>query len=69
MPTVTTPMFVAVASDDQLGLMPHSIQLYEEWNKAKQPAELHVYEMGDMVLASEKIKLHLISGPLILKTG
>jgi acetyl esterase/lipase len=46
MPTKVTPIFVAVASDDQLGLMPHSIQLYEEWNAAKQPAELHVYEKG-----------------------
>lgn len=46
MPTAKTPIFVAVASDDQLGLMPHSIQLYEEWNAAKNPAELHVYENG-----------------------
>ncbi len=46
MPIKTTPIFVAVASDDQLGLMPHSIKLYEEWNAAKHPAELHVYEKG-----------------------
>ncbi len=46
MPTKTTPIFVAVASDDQLGLMPHSIKLYQEWNAAKHPAELHVYEKG-----------------------
>lgn len=46
MPTAKTPIFVAVASDDQLGLMPHSVQLYEEWNSLKHPAELHVYENG-----------------------
>ena len=46
MPTKSTPIFVAVASDDQLGLMPHSIKLYQEWNAAKQSAELHVYEKG-----------------------
>ncbi len=46
MPSKTTPIFVAVASDDQLGLMPHSIKLYQEWNAAKHPAELHVYEKG-----------------------
>jgi acetyl esterase/lipase len=46
MPTKTTPIFVAVASDDQLGLMPHSIKLYQDWNAAKHPAELHVYEKG-----------------------
>jgi dipeptidyl aminopeptidase/acylaminoacyl peptidase len=26
--------------------MPHSIKLYQEWNAAKHPAELHVYEKG-----------------------
>lgn len=46
MPLTKTPIFIAVASDDQLGLMPHSIQLYETWNNAKHPAELHVYETG-----------------------
>lgn len=46
MPTASTPVFIAVASDDQLGLMPHSIKLYEEWNAAKHPTELHVYEKG-----------------------
>ncbi len=46
MPTKATPIFVAVASDDQLGLMPHSIKLYQEWNAAKHPAELHIYEKG-----------------------
>jgi acetyl esterase/lipase len=46
MPTKSTPIFVAVASDDQLGLMPHSIKLYEEWYAAKHPTELHVYEKG-----------------------
>jgi acetyl esterase/lipase len=46
MPAKSTPIFVAVASDDQLGLMPHSIKLYQEWNAAKHPAELHVYEKG-----------------------
>jgi acetyl esterase/lipase len=46
MPKSITPLFVAVASDDQLGFMPHSINLYQDWIKAKQPAELHIYERG-----------------------
>lgn len=45
-PSVKTPIFVAVASDDRLGLMPHSIDIYKKWFDAKQPAELHIYEQG-----------------------
>ncbi len=45
-PTQKTPIFVAVAGDDQLGLLPHSIDIYKKWFDAKQPAELHVYEKG-----------------------
>jgi acetyl esterase/lipase/lysophospholipase L1-like esterase len=45
-PTAKTPIFVAVAADDQLGLMPHSIDIYKKWFDAKQSAELHVYEKG-----------------------
>lgn len=46
MPQEKTPIFIAVASDDQLGLMPHSINIYRKWFDAKQPAELHIYEKG-----------------------
>ena len=46
MPKEITPMFIAVASDDQLGFVPHSINLYNAWQDAKQPAELHIYEKG-----------------------
>lgn len=45
-PTAKTPIFIAVAGDDQLGLMPHSIDIYKKWFEAKQPAELHIYEKG-----------------------
>ncbi len=45
-PSVKTPIFVAVAGDDQLGLMPHSIDIYKKWFEAKQPAELHIFEKG-----------------------
>jgi acetyl esterase/lipase/lysophospholipase L1-like esterase len=45
-PAAKTPIFVAVASDDQLGLMPHSVDIYKKWFDAKQPAELHIYEKG-----------------------
>ena len=40
------PMFIAVASDDQIGLQTHSVALYSKWNNAKRSAELHVYYKG-----------------------
>jgi acetyl esterase/lipase len=45
-PKVKTPIFIAVASDDQLGFVPHSINIYNKWFQAKQPTELHIYEKG-----------------------
>ncbi len=45
-PSAKTPIFVAVAGDDQLGLMPNSISIYKKWFDAKQPTELHIYEKG-----------------------
>ncbi len=45
-PTQKTPIFVAVAGDDQLQMMPMSISIYRKWFDAKQPAELHIYEKG-----------------------
>jgi len=46
MPNASTPAFIAVAADDDLGFTPHSIQLFERWTAAKHPTELHVYENG-----------------------
>jgi len=43
-PTVKTPIFIAAATDDDLGLASHSVHIYEKWVAAKQPAELHMYE-------------------------
>lgn len=45
-PEAKTPIFIVVASNDQLGLMPMSINLYQKWYAAGQPAELHIYEQG-----------------------
>jgi acetyl esterase/lipase len=45
-PTVKTPIFIAAATDDDLGLASHSVHIYEKWVGAKQPAELHMYERG-----------------------
>jgi acetyl esterase/lipase len=45
-PSVRTPIFIAAASDDDLGFAPHSVHIYSKWLDAKQPAELHLYEKG-----------------------
>jgi acetyl esterase/lipase len=45
-PAVQTPIFVAAASDDNLGFASHSVDIYTKWLNAKQPAELHMYENG-----------------------
>jgi len=45
-PKDAPPMFVAAASDDQLGLAPDSVKLYGMWLAAHKPAELHMYSKG-----------------------
>jgi acetyl esterase/lipase len=45
-PTDAPPMFIAAATDDNLGLGPVSIALYEKWVKADKSAELHMYAKG-----------------------
>ena len=45
-PKDAPPMFIAAASDDQLGLAPDSVHLYEKWLAAKKPVELHMYSKG-----------------------
>ena len=47
MPKKETPILVIVATDDGLGFLSHSIELFEEWVEAGQPAELHAFEKGD----------------------
>jgi acetyl esterase/lipase len=48
-PTDAPPLFVCAASDDQLGLAPHSTKLYNDWLAAKKTAELHLYQKEVMV--------------------
>lgn len=40
------PMFILAATDDPLGLAPHSVQLYRDWTAANLSAELHLYSKG-----------------------
>jgi acetyl esterase/lipase len=39
-------MFIAAATDDQLGLASHSVSLYQKWTAAKKPVELHLFAKG-----------------------
>lgn len=45
-PADAPPMFLAAASDDQLGLSMDSIGLYDQWIGAHKSAELHMYAKG-----------------------
>jgi acetyl esterase/lipase len=45
-PADAPPMFLVAASDDQLGLAPHSVSLYNHWLAAKHTVELHMYAQG-----------------------
>lgn len=46
MPAKEVPIFIGVASDDQLKFVPHSIAVYEKWFQEGHDAELHIFEKG-----------------------
>lgn len=45
-PADAPPMFILAATDDQIGLAPHSVRLYNDWTAAKKSAELHLLSKG-----------------------
>jgi acetyl esterase/lipase len=45
-PSAPMPMFIACATNDDVGLAPHSVRLYQDWVAAGQSAELHMYCSG-----------------------
>lgn len=45
-PADAPPMFIAAATDDNLGLAPDSISLYQKWTGAHKSVELHMYAVG-----------------------
>jgi acetyl esterase/lipase len=53
-PSVKTPIFIAAASDDDLGLATHSVHIYLKWLAADQPSELHMYERGKHGFGTKK---------------
>ena len=45
-PTDAPPLFLVAATDDGIGLAPHSVRLYNDWVAAGKSAELHLYATG-----------------------
>ena len=45
-PADAPPMFIAAATDDNLGLAPDSVALFEKWTAANKSVELHMYAKG-----------------------
>lgn len=45
-PADAPPLFIAAATDDNLGLAPASIALYQKWAAAHKSVELHMYATG-----------------------
>lgn len=45
-PSDAPPMFLAAASNDNLGLAPDSLGLYQQWFSAHKSVELHMYAKG-----------------------
>jgi acetyl esterase/lipase len=45
-PADAPPMFIAAATDDNLGLAPDSVALYQRWTESHKSAELHMYANG-----------------------
>lgn len=46
LPEDAPPAFIVAATDDPLGLAPHSVSLYNKWIQSDKPAELHLYARG-----------------------
>lgn len=45
-PSDAPPLFILAATDDPLGLAPHSLALYRDWTAARKSAELHLFSKG-----------------------
>ncbi|OYX25139.1 MAG: G-D-S-L family lipolytic protein [Flavobacteriales bacterium 32-35-8] len=56
-PTDAPPLFIAAASDDQLGLAPNSVKTYSDWLAEGKSAELHVYSKGGHGFGMRKLDL------------
>jgi acetyl esterase/lipase len=53
-PEDAMPLFIAVTSDDVFGFQRQSTELYNKWNAAGKPVELHIYEKGGHGFGAKK---------------
>ncbi|WP_295234234.1 alpha/beta hydrolase fold domain-containing protein [Sediminibacterium sp.] len=51
------PAFILAATDDNLDLASHSVDLYSQWLANKQPAEMHLYAKGGHGFGMASLKL------------
>ncbi len=51
------PAFILAATDDNLDLASHSVDLYSQWLVNKQPAEMHLYAKGGHGFGMASLKL------------
>jgi lysophospholipase L1-like esterase len=56
-PVDAPPLFIAAASDDQLGLAPNSVKTYSDWLATGKSAELHIYSKGGHGFGMRKLDL------------
>jgi acetyl esterase/lipase len=56
-PEDAPPMFVAAATNDQLGLAKDSLALYSKWLAAGKSAEVHIYSRGGHAFGMRKQNL------------
>jgi acetyl esterase/lipase len=45
-PDDAMPLFIVCAADDYFGFQKQSVELFNKWNAAGKPVELHLYEKG-----------------------
>ena len=62
-PTDVPPIFIAQAQDDELLPPEGSISIFDKWQKAKRPAELHIYASGHHGFGMRQKDLPVASWP------
>ena len=65
-PADAPPLFLVAAADDQLGLAPHTLRLYQDWRAARHSAELHLFAQGGHGFGAKQQHLPSDSWPALL---
>ncbi len=54
-PEDAMPLFIACTADDVFGFQKQSVQIFNKWNAAGKPVELHLYEKGGHGFGMQKL--------------